>query len=74
MRGLIEIEPRLVLDQMSRALPELVGLIVPMLDGQTFDPEAVATALVRLAVCHYLVPGYDGDRLLEQLRIVAGVR
>jgi AcrR family transcriptional regulator len=74
MRGLIEIEPGLVLDQMARALPELVALVAPAVRGQVADPEAVAMALVRLAVCHYLVPGYDQDRLLDQLRGVAGVR
>ena len=74
MRGLIEIEPGLVLDQMARALPELVALVAPMLKGQVADPEAVAMALVRLAVCHYLVPGCDGDRLLDQLRLASGVR
>jgi TetR/AcrR family transcriptional regulator, repressor for uid operon len=72
MRGLIEIEPGLVLDQMARALPELVELIAPTLEGQVADPQAVATALVRLSVCHYLVPSYD--RLIDQLRAVAGVR
>ena len=77
MRGLIEIEPGLVLDQMARALPELVGLIAPVLAGQASDPEAVAMALLRLSVCHYLVPSYDSavsDRLLDQLRVAAGVR
>ena len=74
MRGLIEIEPGLVLDQMARALPELVALVAPMLKGQVADPEAVAMALVRLAACHYLVPGYDEDRLLDQLRLASGVR
>lgn len=74
MRGLIEIEPGLVLDQMARAMPELVALVAPALQGQVADPEAVAMALVRLAVCHYLVPSYDGGRLLDQLRVAAGVR
>jgi TetR/AcrR family transcriptional regulator, repressor for uid operon len=74
MRGLIEIEPGLVLDQMARALPELVELIAPKLAGQVADPQAVAMALVRLSVCHYLVPGYDDNRLLDQLRLAAGVR
>ncbi|MGO9927533.1 MAG: TetR/AcrR family transcriptional regulator [Mycobacterium sp.] len=74
MRGLIEIEPGLVLGQMARALPALVELIAPALAGQVSDPDVVAMALVRLAVCHYLVPGYDDDRLLDQLRIAAGVR
>ncbi len=74
MRGLIEIEPGLVLGQMARALPTLVELIAPALAGQVSDPDVEAMALVRLAVCHYLVPGYDDDLLLDQLRIAAGVR
>lgn len=74
MRALIEIEPGLVLGQMSRALPALAELVVPALAGEVSDPEVVAMALVRLAVCHYLVPGYDDDRLLDQLRATTGVR
>ncbi len=57
MRALVEIEPGLVLGQMARALPALVELIAPELQGQVSDPQVVATALVRLSVCHYLVPG-----------------
>jgi TetR/AcrR family transcriptional repressor of uid operon len=74
MRGLIEIEPALVLGQMARAMPALAELVAPAMAGQVADPEVVAMALVRLSVCHYLVPGYDGDRLLDQLRAAAGVR
>ena len=73
MRGLIEIEPGLVLGQLATALPALVELVAPALHGQVGDPEVVAMALVRLSVCHYLVPGYDDSRLLEQLRAAAGV-
>jgi TetR/AcrR family transcriptional regulator, repressor for uid operon len=74
MRGLIEIEPSLVLAQMASSLPVLVGLVEPVLAGQVSDPQAVAQALVRLSVSHYLIPGYDDDRLLDQLRAAAGVR
>jgi TetR/AcrR family transcriptional regulator, repressor for uid operon len=74
MRGLVEIEPGLVLDQMARALPQLVDVIAPLLEGQVTDPETAAMTLVRLSLCHYLVPGYDNGRLLDQLRIAAGVR
>ena len=74
MRGLIEIEPGLVLAQLARALPALVEVVAPALAGQVSDPELVAMALVRLCVCHYLVPGYDADQLLAQLRAAAGVR
>jgi TetR/AcrR family transcriptional regulator, repressor for uid operon len=72
--GLIEIEPGLVLDQMDTSLPILVDLVAPVLAGQVADPQAVAQALVRLSVCHYLIPGYDDDRMLDQLRAAAGVR
>ena len=74
MRGLVEIEPGLVLGQMARALPALVELVAPALAGQVSDPEVVAMALVRLSVCHYLVPGHDDNRLLDQLRAATGVR
>jgi AcrR family transcriptional regulator len=74
MRGLIEIEPSLVLQQMADSLPVLVGLVAPVLVGEVADPEAVAQTLVRLSVCHYLIPGYDDDRMLDQLRVAAGER
>ena len=74
MRALVEIEPGLVLGQLARALPALVELIAPELQGQVLDPQLVATTLVRLSVCHYLVPGCDDDRLIDQLRAAAGVR
>jgi TetR/AcrR family transcriptional regulator, repressor for uid operon len=74
MRGLIEIEPGLVLDQMATSLPLLVDLVAPALAGHAADPQVVAQALVLLSVCHYLIPGYDDDRMLDQLRVIAGVR
>jgi TetR/AcrR family transcriptional repressor of uid operon len=74
MRGLIEIEPGLVLAQLANALPVLVDAIAPVLAGQVAEPETVATALVRLSLCHYLVPGHDEKQLLDQLRAAAGVR
>jgi TetR/AcrR family transcriptional repressor of uid operon len=74
MRGLIEIEPGLVLAQMSRSVPLLVEVIAPVLKGQVRHHETVAIALVRLAVCHYLVPSDDEDQLLDQLRAAAGLR
>jgi TetR/AcrR family transcriptional repressor of uid operon len=74
MRALVEIEPGLVLGQMNETLPALAGLIVPVLQGQVSNPHVVAMALVRLSVCHYLVPGHDNDALLDQLRAAAGVR
>lgn len=74
MRGLVEIEPGLVLAQMGGALATLGELIARELAGQVANPDVVAMTLVRIAICHYLVPGYDEDRLLDQLRAAAGVR
>jgi TetR/AcrR family transcriptional regulator, repressor for uid operon len=73
MRGLIEIEPGLVLGQMSRALPVLSEIIARELAGRVADPLRLATTLVRIGVCHYLVPSSDDDLLLEQLRAAAGL-
>jgi TetR/AcrR family transcriptional regulator, repressor for uid operon len=70
-RGLIEIEPGLVLTNMRSALPALGELIAGELDGLVSSPEDVAMTLVRISVCHYLVPGSDEHRLLDQLRLAA---
>jgi TetR/AcrR family transcriptional repressor of uid operon len=74
MRGLIEIEPALVLASMSRAVPVLSEVIAREFGSQVRDPETVSTALVRIGICHYLVPSEDDDRLLAQLRAAAGLR
>jgi TetR/AcrR family transcriptional regulator, repressor for uid operon len=74
MRGLIEIEPALVLASMTSAIPVLSGLIAQALGHEVTDPDTVATALVRIGVCHYLVPSTDDDLLLAQLRAAAGAR
>jgi AcrR family transcriptional regulator len=74
MRGLIEIEPGLVLVQMSGAIPQLSELIAREIGSQVDDPDTVATALVRIGTCHYLVPSSDDHRLLAQLRAAAGLR
>jgi TetR/AcrR family transcriptional regulator, repressor for uid operon len=74
MRGLIEIEPSLVLHQMATSLPVLVDLVAPVLIGQVADPHVVAQTLVRISLCHYLIPGFDDSGMLAQLRVAAGVR
>jgi AcrR family transcriptional regulator len=74
MRGLIEIEPALVLAQMSQAIPVLSELIARELGTQVRDPDTVATALVRIGICHYMVPSADDALLLAQLRCAAGLR
>lgn len=74
MRGLIEIEPALVLAQMSAAIPVLSEIIERELGSRAGDPHTIATTLVRIGVCHYLVPSADDDLLLAQLRAAAGLR
>ena len=57
MRGLVEIEPGLVLAQMGAALPTLSALIADELAGEVSDPEVVAMTLVRIAVATTWSPG-----------------
>jgi AcrR family transcriptional regulator len=73
LRRMVELEPDLVLLEMSRALPELRTLLEPFLEPFVSDPEVAATTVARIAMCHYLVPGYDDDRILDQLRRAAGL-
>lgn len=73
MRGLVEVEPGLVLGQMSDTLPAFSELVAHELVGQVSDPETVAMMLVRIAACHYLVPAQDERLLLHQLRSAAGI-
>lgn len=74
MRGLVEIEPAVVLSQMGKALPALSELVAEEIAGQVVAAEAVSTALVRIVVCHYLIPGGDDHLLLKQLHAAAGIR
>lgn len=74
MRGLIEIEPALVLAQMGGSIPVLSEIIARELGSRVGDPGLVSTTLVRIGICHYLVPSSDDDLLLAQLRAAVGLR
>lgn len=50
---LVHNEPQHVLAQMRRVLPIMRDRICREISGS--DPEIVASAIVRIAVCHYLV-------------------
>ncbi len=68
---LVEIEPEYSIDQMVRVLPLMEGAMRRLMDG--VDSEIAASAVVRIAVCHYLVPGNDRNRFLAELRRAAGI-
>jgi AcrR family transcriptional regulator len=53
MRGLVEIEPGLVLGQMARALPSLVKVVAPTLAGEVSEAASRGDGAGRLSVCHY---------------------
>lgn len=74
MRGLVEIEPALVHASMSRAIPRLSEVLAREFGTLVRDPETVSTALVRIVICHYLVPSDDDGILLAQLHAAVGLR
>ena len=66
---MVDIEPALIIDRLSRAMPSMRADLERLLPG----PEAaqVAATIVRVAVSHYLVPSDDSDEFLTQLRHAA---
>jgi AcrR family transcriptional regulator len=72
MRGLVMVEPDLALAQMSSALPVLVNSVAHAIGDQAYDPQRVAAVLIRLLLCHFLVPAYDDSQLLDELQLVIG--
>jgi AcrR family transcriptional regulator len=68
---LIDTEPEHVLAQMKRVMPLLHERITRLIPGKNAD--LAAAAVVRIAVCHYLVGGDDREQFLAELRHVAGL-
>ncbi|MFD4403365.1 TetR/AcrR family transcriptional regulator [Nocardia sp. NPDC058499] len=68
---LVDVEPDHVLAELARVMPVMRDLIRPMIEGA--DADIVAAAIIRLAACHYMVPGDDHATFLAQLRHVAGI-
>jgi AcrR family transcriptional regulator len=69
--SLADVEPEHVLHQMKRVLPimhERIARIIPG-DGK----EVAAAAVVRIAVCHYLLGGGSPEEFLAELRHAAGL-
>ncbi|KUI26826.1 TetR/AcrR family transcriptional regulator [Mycobacterium sp. GA-2829] len=69
---LVDIEPEVVIAQLSRIIPLMRARLEKLLTGAN-APVKAATA-IRVAVCHYIVRSDDGDEFLAQLRHAVGIR
>jgi AcrR family transcriptional regulator len=70
-KSMIDNEPQHVLAQMRRVLPIMADRICREISGS--NPDIVASAIVRIAVCHYLVPDGPPEDFLAELRLAAGL-
>lgn len=70
-RSVVDIEPDHVLDHMRRSLPVIRDRIRQVITGEHAD--VAASAVVRIAVCHYLVAGGTPEEFLAELRLAAGL-
>jgi AcrR family transcriptional regulator len=68
---LVDMEPEYSLAQMMRVLPTMQEGMRHIMIGD--DPDVAAAAVVRIAVCHYLVRGHDRAGFLAELRHAAGL-
>jgi AcrR family transcriptional regulator len=69
--SLAETEPEHVLYQMKRVLPIMHERITRIIPGEPSD--IAAAAVVRIAVCHYMIGGDSSDQFLAELRHAAGL-
>jgi AcrR family transcriptional regulator len=69
--SLADIEPEHVLHQMKRVLPIMHERIARIIPGD--NNEVAASAVVRIAVCHYLIADGTPDTFLAELRHTAGL-
>ena len=70
-RSVVDIEPGHVLAQMRRVLPIMHARLRHVIPGENAD--IAASAVVRIAVCHYLVQGGTPEGFLAELRHAAGL-
>ena len=68
---LVEMEPGHSIAQMKRVLPTMEDGMRHIMIGD--DPDVSAAAVVRIAICHYLVGGHDRNEFLAELRHAAGL-
>jgi AcrR family transcriptional regulator len=69
---LVDIEPEVVIAQLSRIVPVMRARLEKLLTGANAGVKA-ATA-IRVAISHYIVRSDDGDQFLAQLRHAVGIR
>jgi AcrR family transcriptional regulator len=69
--SLADIEPEHVLVQMKRVLPIIHERIARIIPGE--DSDVAAAAVVRIAVCHYVIGGGAPGQFLAELRHAAGL-
>lgn len=69
--SLADIEPEHVLQQLKRVLPIIHERIARIIPGDNSD--IAAAAVVRIAVCHYIIGGGSPDQFLAELRHAAGL-
>lgn len=69
--SLADVEPEHVLHQMRRVLPIMHERIARIIPGENRD--VAAAAVVRIAVCHYLLGGGSPEQFLAELRHAAGL-
>jgi AcrR family transcriptional regulator len=69
--SLADIEPEHVLHQMKRVLPIMHERIARIIPGD--DNVVAAAAVVRIAVCHYMIAGGSPNQFLAELRHAAGL-
>lgn len=68
----VDIEPEVVIAQLTHILPVMRARLERLLSGPNASVKA-ATA-IRVAVSHYIVRSDDGDQFLAQLRHAVGLR
>jgi AcrR family transcriptional regulator len=68
---LVEMEPGHSIAQMKRVLLTMQEGMRHIMIGD--DPDVAAAAVVRIAICHYLVGGHDRSSFLAELRYAAGL-
>lgn len=71
LASLVEMEPGHSIAQMQRVLPTMEEGMRHIMIGD--DPAVSAAAVVRIAICHYLVGGHDRSGFLAELRHAAGL-
>ena len=69
--SLADIEPEHVLYQMKRVLPIMHERVARIIPGE--DSDIAAAAVVRIAVCHYMIAEGSPERFLAELRHAAGL-